>query len=382
MNSLILITTYLAKDVFKRWIETPGALAARFLVATSLCLVFLFVKAGFLMAEMAIEEKIESLGVNTVVVRAFSKGPEEPRPLLSELLHPLQEEGVFLPVSFSFVRAKLPNGQNAQIAFYESDAISAFNSIITDFETLTNPQFLIAGNYPESAVLRVSIQDHYFDAQVVEMPSAVRFLTRNKPLLFLPASSSGPLSEQSMTQTVLFLADDPASVASKIGVIEALLKEEGFEQYEAISALHWLDELSQIRTMRIKGQAVAGIFMMTLIVLIFGSISIFEYRQNVYTTALMKSFGISVGFLIVRYFLEAVVILFLSLWAATEVAEYSHQSIFRMIGFANESMVFEGMSPYSLSQNTVLVVSLLVSSFAGVVPVCFALRRPVGRVLA
>jgi hypothetical protein len=57
MRSLILIAVYLSKDISKRWLETPGAVLARVLIAVSLCLLFLLMQAGFILGEQAIQKK-------------------------------------------------------------------------------------------------------------------------------------------------------------------------------------------------------------------------------------------------------------------------------------------------------------------------------------
>ena len=66
MRSLILISVYLSKDLFNRWLETPGAVLARVLIAVSLCLLFLFMSAGFSLTEQAMQKKIESFDFATM----------------------------------------------------------------------------------------------------------------------------------------------------------------------------------------------------------------------------------------------------------------------------------------------------------------------------
>ena len=53
-----LIFVYLSKDI-SRWLETPGAVLARVSIAVSLCLLFLLMQAGFILAERAMKENRE-----------------------------------------------------------------------------------------------------------------------------------------------------------------------------------------------------------------------------------------------------------------------------------------------------------------------------------
>ena len=103
MRSLILIAVYLSKDISKRWLETPGAVLARVSIAISLCLLFLLMQAGFILAEHAIERKIESFGINSMILRTSPPGSGALRPELSTLFEPLAEEGLYFPFSsFNF----------------------------------------------------------------------------------------------------------------------------------------------------------------------------------------------------------------------------------------------------------------------------------------
>ena len=107
MRSLILIFVYLSKDILKRWLETPGAVFARLLIAISLCLLFLFMQAGFVLTEKAVERKIESFGLNTMILRSTGFSKTEVRPSLDQLLSSLSELGTYLPFSSLYVNAEL-----------------------------------------------------------------------------------------------------------------------------------------------------------------------------------------------------------------------------------------------------------------------------------
>jgi len=382
MNSSILIVTYLLKDILRGWIETPGALVARLLVATSLCLIVLFLNAGFQLAERAIEEKVEALGVNTVIVKVFRDSLERPTPRLADILLPLQDSGVFLPVELTFVRATLPNGQKAQVAVYDAAALPGFNSIIDGFGQLENAVFLANQRYPATSSVRVNVEGHVMSAEVVEVPSVFRYLSRGTPVLFVPAVLGSAFVEKPVQEVVLYLANDTDNLSSEIEVISSLVGSSGYNRSDVMSPLQWVGELKQLREMKVRGQAAAGSFLVVLIVLVFGSISVFEYRQNVFTTSLIKSFGISGFVLAIRYLVEINFVLIVSFLFAAYIGRTSHSSVFGLIGFANEAHLAVAKSSYDLAQNMNLLIALGASSIAGALPICLALRRSVGRVLA
>ena len=380
MRSLILIFVYLSKDILKRWLETPGAVFARVLIAISLSLLFLFMQAGFVLTERAVEKKIESFGLNTMILRSTGLSKEEVRPSLSQLLSSLGEMGIYIPFSSLYVNAQLSSEKRAQVVIYNDHSIPGLNALM-GWDRLQGPVFLAAYGYPEAMVERVKVWKFFFDAEVVKPPSILRFISLNDPLLFIPESMATVFDQFSVQESVLFLSDDSVDLVDIIEVTEALLKKEGFDRYELSSPIKWVGELDGIKDIRNKAQAMGGVFVGLLIVLIFGSIAVFEYRQNIFATALFKSFGLHSIHLILRYLVEGVLLLFLSFLSAVQLAEVFHRFVFIKAGFDSEFLDLAIFNPYKISENLYLLTLLGFASLVAVLPICIALRKPVGRVL-
>ena len=380
MRSLILIFVYLSKDILKRWLETPGAVFARVLIAISLSLLFLFMQAGFVLTERAVEKKIESFGLNTMILRSTGLSKEEVRPSLSQLLSSLGEMGIYIPFSSLYVNAQLSSEKRAKVVIYNDHSIPGLNALM-GWDRLQGPVFLAAYGYPEAMVERVKVWNFFFDAEVVKPPSILRFISLNDPLLFIPESMASVFDQFSVQESVLFLSDDSVDLIDIIEVTEALLKKEGFDRYELSSPVKWIGELDGIKDIRNKAQAIGGVFVGLLIVLIFGSIAVFEYRQNIFATALFKSFGLHSIHLILRYLVEGVLLLFLSFLSAVQLAEVFHRFVFIKAGFDSEFLDLAIFNPYEISENLYLLTLLGFASLVAVLPICIALRKPVGRVL-
>lgn len=380
MRSLILIFVYLSKDILKRWLETPGAVFARVLIAISLSLLFLFMQAGFVLTERAVEKKIESFGLNTMILRSTGLSKEEVRPSLSQLLSSLGEMGIYIPFSSLYVNAQLSSEKRAKVVIYNDHSIPGLNALM-GWDRLQGPVFLAAYGYPEAMVERVKVWNFFFDAEVVKPPNILRFISLNGPLLFIPESMASVFDQFSVQESVLFLSDDSVDLVDIIEITEALLKKEGFDRYELSSPIKWIGKLDGVRDLRVKAQAIGGGFVGLLIVLIFGSIAVFEYRQNIFATALFKSFGLHSIHLILRYLVEGLLLLFLSFLAAVQLAEVFHRFVFKKAGFDSEFLNLAIFNPYEISGNLYLLTLLGFASLVSILPICIALRKPVGRVL-
>jgi hypothetical protein len=136
-----------------------------------------------------------------------------------------------------------------------------------------------------------------------------------------------------------------------------------------------------VRDLRIQAQAIGGSFVGLLIVLIFGSIAIFEYRQNIFATALFKSFGLHSIHLVFRYFLEGLLLLLISFLFAIEIAQLLHGIVFELAGFDAGLLFLTSFNPYRVSENSFLIILLVITAGVSIIPICFALRKPVGKVL-
>ena len=380
MRSLILISVYLSKDILKRWLETPGAVFARVLIATSLCLLFLFMQAGFSITEKAIEKKIGSFGLNTLIIRSNDSLQQGSFPRIGKLFDSLTKDGTYLPFALLYAKAQLTGSKKAKVIIYNDKSVPGLLSILS-LEKVRGQIFLAANGYPEAMVERVKISDYFFDAEVIKPPSILRFISHGEPTLFIPESMSSAFQRYSRQYTILFLAEDSDALPEIITSIEVLLKAEKFERFEISSPMKWLGQLDGIREFRVKAQAIGGSFVGLLIVLIFGSIAIFEYRQNIFATALFKSFGLNSIHLMFRYLLDVLLLLFISFLIAIELAQLLHRVVFELAGFDSGLLFLTSFNPYEITQNSFLIILLVITAGVSIIPICFALRKPVGKVL-
>ena len=337
-------------------------------------------QASFVLTEKAVEKKIESFGLNTMILRSTGFSKTEVRPSLDQLLSSLSEVGTYLPFSSLYVNAELSNKKRAKVIIYNDHSIPGLNSLM-GWDGSQGPVFLAAYGYPEAMVERVKVWKLFFDAEVVKPPSILRFISLNDPLLFIPESMAAVFDQFSVQESILFLSDDSVDLIGIIEVTEALLKKEGFDRYELSSPIKWVGELDGIRDIRKKAQVIGGGFVGLLIVLIFGSIAVFEYRQNIFATALFKSFGLHSIHLIIRYLVEGLLLLFISFLGAVQLAQVFHGVVFRKAGFDSEFLDLATFNPYEISGNFYLLALLGFASLVAIIPICIALRKPVGKVL-
>ena len=327
------------------------------------------------------EKKIKSFGLNTMILRSTSISNTEIRPSLDELLSPLAEKGIYFPFSSLFVNAELSDKKRVRVVIYNEYAMPAITSLMGGMEKVKSPVFLSAYGYPEAMRERIKVHNIFFDAEVVKPPSVLRFISLNKPLLFIPESMAQVFKRFSVQESILFLSENSGELKEIIETTEVLLEKEGFDRIELTSPIKWIGELDGIREIRLKAQAIGGGFVGLLIVLIFGSIAVFEYRQNIFATALFKSFGLHSIHLIIRYLIENLFLLLLSFCGALELAKIFHRIVFKLAGFDSGLLDISIINPYQISENYLLLSILGIAALVAILPICIALKKPVGKVL-
>lgn len=375
------ILTYLIKDTIICWIKTPGSLAARVLLATSLLFLYLIVNSGFMMSEVLIKSKIEKLGANNVLLRASPEREGTIRPKLPHLLSPLEAYGTTLFLELSFAKAELPGEERVQVVIYDDSSMHALTHYMPDLFEKKEAIFYATLGHVANYPIRASLQGVYFDASPIKLPPMLAFASRGRPILLVPDQLATRIPDISRSEIMIFQIYELEDLERVTQAIDEVLAAEEFDRYDITSSSKWANELNDLQAVQRKGRGGLLTFVLLLIVMVYGSIAVFEYRQNIYTTALIKSFGIPKVALFFRYLMESIVLLFASLLIAVVFAKSLHVVIFSHAGFNDAVWMLKSLAPYSIANIKFLLVVISASGVIGNVPILLALNRPIGRIL-
>ncbi|MGF1453606.1 MAG: hypothetical protein ACFB21_16210 [Opitutales bacterium] len=382
MRSWILIASYQLRDIWQRWLETPAAVLARLVVAISLSIALLLLHAAFTLMALSLEERIERLGVNTIIVRATygSDDAESARAPLGDLLLPLRHEGQYLFFRAPFARAQLDVGGEAQVLVYEDRYRPSVNEFVG--ANMTAGTLLAHPELPPGIRLSVDLEEGLqFEAWTVRLPSTLERLTSRDALLLVPGDQQHPLLQRGFREIIYFAADDPDLIPELESLLGPLLRAERFDNFNVQSAGEWLDELRELREQQATGSRFAALFCGGLLVLVFSSISLLEYRQNAFIAALIRSFGIPAWLLSARYFLEATLLCAMAGTAAHLIVRALHVELFSLFGANRRWLNLDEINPYALSDTPELTLALAAGATLSILPIVIASRRQVGRIL-
>ncbi len=380
MRSSTLIASYLWKDTWKRWFEQPSSPLARLFVTGLLVLVATAILVVFQLAERSLRERLERFGLNTILVRE-SITPDSKELIASgegpDRLAPLNASGKKLRLRQLFVRGQTEWQNNVLVFTYPARGMA----LLIDYLTAETPAILFSDILPEDALVKITINRQSLIAQIRRPEGWLRPLV-TEDMLLVP---QGMLTDEErigyIDTTVFQRNPDALPVATIVSAVSALYTTERRTPPQVQSALALIRDWEKLKDQQAQWRNIlAGILGLTLS-LVYGAIAILEFRQNLYVSALLRSFGAPPRFLYFRHLLENAILANLAGCAAIFALASLHASIFGTLGFSKAVVDLRSGNPYLSPEMLVILFWVNIGAFLSSLPVAFGLRQPVGGIL-
>lgn len=381
MKAWTLIAFYLWKDIWSRWLETPGAFLARLLVAVLLAAIMLLVQAAFGLAGRSLESRIERMGARTLVVGESVAGESQLVTPLGALIAPLQETAGIVALRQPPIGARDEFGADLTVLVYGAESLPLLApTLVTGRDA---GMHLASPALPPGLKVRVEVNGADYQAVTIARPAWLDRVAALRPALLVPAGTAEAWLENGYYEHALILSDDtgPGGVARLARALRTLLFVELRNAAHVQSPEGLLDELDALRSLQLRAQSVTGAVGGIVVALLFGSIAVLEYRQNRYIVALLRSFGAPSPLLLVRYALESLLLVAAALLIARTLVAGFHGTIFGLAGFETGLLDRNLHDPYTWREVWAQACWLALGAGFAVVPIALALRLPVGRVL-
>ena len=382
MRSLILILGYLSKDILRNWFENLGSFFARFSITLFLCLLYVLTNVVFLAFELELEKKIKSIGLSTIYLRVYENNRDRVVPKVEQLFEPLAKVGNFVPFYGTYLSAKLEKDRSCRVVVFNDLTIAGLSKLIPDVKNLEEPYFLLTSDYPSGLKKKIFVREMLVDAEVFKMPAQLSAVSNNQSLLFLYDKYVQDLFKDALSPCFVFFGNDHRDNEKNMESIKAVLSAENIQGFDLTSPIALSKEIEELRQNRLNVQIFFGLGIAWLLFLSYGSSAVFEFRQNLFVTALLKSFGVSPLFLMLRYFVEGLLIAFAGFYASLFLAELMHVTLFELLKISILGHERELLKLFLPLENLFLSQILFISVFIGITPVVWALRKPVGETLS
>lgn len=382
MRSSILIGSYLWKDTWKRWFEQPSSPLARLFVTGLLALVATVILVAFHLLERSIRERLERFGLNTIIVRETVPSDSKDLTVFGEAsddLAPLEEHGKKMRVRQLFVRGRT-EWQDPLLVFTYSP--EAFDHLI-EFLSRKTPAVLLSEDLPADVLVRVTVNRHSTLAIVRRPQGWLRPLVAENMLL-VPQGTWPDEERMGYAEITVFQRNEDAMpVAHIVSAVHSFyaMDRDRRSPPQIQSALSMIRELEKLKERQVQWRSLLAAILGLAVALVYGSIAVLEFRQNLFVSALLRSFGAPPRFLFWRHLVENSILANLAAICAIALLAALHHAIFGTLGFAKPVLDLSSGNPYTSAGVLSILIWVNIGAFLSSIPILIGLRTPVGATL-
>lgn len=372
------IAKYLTRDTGCRWLEQSHLPLARLGVAGLLGALALSILSVLGVAEKVAADRMANVGVNVVASMSVLEAGEPAK--CGSRFAGLAAEGDFLPMVRLYRVGTSDFGAKVTVFAYEDEAVASLAKC-----GVTKPRIFLGG-MPAGLTAQVDVDGRIFTAD--EFGPTTGILSRIPReagatcVMLVPASDvSDLLATEGGVDTFVFERKESARPVRQIVDSIRRFSEAAEIRATVISAADMMDELDSLRSRRRKVEAGLGIFVAVAVSLMFGSLTLLEYRERRFTGALLRSMGVSRGWLVAQVLGEGII---LSLGAlAVVIIALPKLAVLSRASLGLDAGICQAIESTVASREVIapVVIALLLGVAVSILPVVAAMRRPVGETL-
>lgn len=335
---------------------------------------------AFSLLERSVRARLESFGLNTLVVRETVSG------LDPELLHngsrpdrlaPLQGAGDKMRLRQLHVRAQTELQNDVPVLTYPPEALPA----LAEWLDAATPLIFFNETLPEHILLRVNLGRQSGAALVRRMGSFLRPLGMDNVLL-VPQDWAMDVERLGFSETTIFQRRAAAMPMGKyVQAVKLLYALDRRQPPHLQSALPLLSELERLQSRQKQWRTLLAGILGLAVALVFGAIAFLEFRQNLFVGALLRSLGAPARYLYLRQWAENALLANLAALGAIGLVAALHHTLFGALGFPRAVLHLSEANPYWSYEMALILLWVNVGAFLSSLPVAVGLRRPVGAIL-
>ncbi|MFC4992947.1 hypothetical protein [Rubritalea tangerina] len=376
MKSWILISSYLWKDTWKRWFEQPGSVLARSLVTC----IMVFLSVVFLVAMLVQVERlsmeVKEFGLDNLLVVETVSPDDLRRQAVEGRFRELKNWGELLTVKKLLSSARSGTGDRYGVVSYDDyDMVG-----LVQYLRYGYPIFILSSSLPEGLLVDLEFEGESVRGVVLKPDDVAAQLLQGNTL-FLPSEQVQAVEDKGYSKVYyLQRASGAPSISQLTQAIRQQVKRDGYGKVEVRSAAAIKEKLDRLQKQQGAMRLGMAFALGGAVALIYGTLSVLEFRQSVYVSALMRSFGVSRVFLGMRTLFENILIVNIVAVGVVYALSVGYEGLFKVLRIN----LGKGMDPsgYFWGQETLwVIVAANVGVLISCIPVFWAMRKEVGDVL-
>ena len=380
MKSSTLIASYLLKDTWSRWLEQPSSVLARLFVSAILVTVATVILVAYYLLERNLETRLENFGLNTVITREMMSPidaealPNNYRP---NRLAPLASEGALYRFRQFYIRGQTPWLRDIMVMAYLPETLPALAPLLHT----NTPLLVLSDSWPENVLIDVTFNKQSGTAVIRRPPPHLRPIVQQHVLL-IPQGWNAEGERIGYMENSIFQRQTTNRPLSEF--VKAIQLTYGSDNRtpQVQSPVGMIEELETLKSRQVKWRSAMAGMLGVVLALVFGAISVLEFRQNMYVTALLRSFGTPAKALYIRQWMENAILANLAALSAVLLLASFHGQLFKALGFPRDLLNLGINNPYFSTEILLIFVWVNIGAFLSSLAVGWGLRKPVGEILS
>jgi len=370
----ILTASYLWKDTWKRWLEQPGSILARSVVTIIMVSLSVLLLVGFRMQIERLKTEIDNFGLDNLLIIETVTPLDIEAGIPADRFSSIRKWGNLFTSKRMLASAKISNGKNATILAYTDNDYRGLLPYLKHGHDV----FLLTKSDKEGLVIDATVQDFTFSGITLNPKENISQLVQNDTL-FVPLSYIPEIQKRGFAMLYYLERNkDAPEIATLTEAIHTVIRADGNGKVEIKSADEFKKRLDDLEakqsSMRLWLAAILG----GAIALIYGVLSVLEFRQSMYVSALLKSFGVSRIMLGIRSVIENMIIVNCVTITVIYLLSKYHDLIFSSLKI-NSSADLDTL--YWGNETLWTIAAANLGVFISSIPVFWALRKQVGGIL-
>jgi len=380
MKSFILIPAYLLKNTLQRWLENPAS------PLTKIIITFLFSILAFLIfGSFQLFEKKITAQLNRDDLRSITTQEQLWADRAQERLYNGTDESyLWLPFSEEFNTYQQASLYVDTLLFKKVPLLSydtppSIPNFPTSEPGQARPIVVFSKQSFKTGSDYILIQDNKIPAISLPLPPIFKSRYNSPAVAVIPNEMITPLLERGFSQIQVILPKKSVPTNELQQLIQAHAHAEG-RRVNITSSVEILSKLQEFLNHQKNARLIVGSVITAILSLTLGALSLLEFRQEQYLSALLRSFGVKKGYLFIHYLLETSALTLSGLWLASRALTHLVPILLEHSHLGKETQPFietiSSMATPEDYQTLIMAISLgvLISSL----PVALGLRKQIG----
>jgi len=347
---------------------------ARSVVTIIMVSLSILLLVGFRMQIEKIRAQVRAFGLDNLLIVENITEQDIANGQSSDRFRSIRKWGDLFTARVLMTSATGSNGRNATVVAYDDADIVG----LLPYLRYGHEIFVLSRNMPPGLLVDYNVQQTNLRGIALDPGDRVAQILQGDTL-FVPIQQAAELVKSGYSM-IYYLErhKDAPEIADLSEAVRYVVRADGSGKVDIKNAEMLRERLNKMEEQQTVMRFWLAIILGSALALIYGVLSILEFRQSMYVSALLRSFGVSPIMLVLRTIIENVIIVNSVTFGVIWLLAHYHDTIFKALKVNAVSNITE---LYWGSETMWIIIAANLGILVSCIPVFLALRKPVGSIL-